>query len=99
MNVAIIWTDLAESNIPLDSSWRELKEGGGRGVFVGMGEYVCPLSEFQKPVVSFILPIVFVAVAVSTLLCVVAAISPAHYVAVLTPCALNKASSMRSSIF
>lgn len=50
MNVAIIWTDLAESNIPLDSSWRELKEGG-RGVFVGMGEYACPLSEFQKPVV------------------------------------------------
>lgn len=39
MNVAIIWTDLAESNIPLDSYWRELKEGGGgRGVFVGMGE-------------------------------------------------------------
>lgn len=99
MNVAIIWTDLAESNIPLDSYWRELKEGGGRGVFVGMGEYVCPLSEFQKPVVSFILPIVFVAVAVSTLLCVVAAISPAHYVAVLRPCTLNKASSMRSSIF
>lgn len=29
MYVAIIWTDLAESNIPLDSSWRELKEGGG----------------------------------------------------------------------
>ena len=99
MNVAIIWTDLAESNIPLDSSWRELKEVRGRGVFVGMGEYVCPLSKFQKPVVSFILPIVFVAVAVSTLLCVVAAISPAHYVAVLRPCTLNKASSMRSSIF
>lgn len=99
MNVAIIWTDLAESNIPLDSSWRELKEVGRRGVFVGMGEYVCPLSKFQKPVVSFILPIVFVAVAVSTLLCVVAAISPAHYVAVLRPCTLNKASSMRSSIF
>ena len=99
MNVAIIWTDLAESNIPLDSSWRELKEVGGRGVFVGMGEYVCPLSKFQKPVVSFILPIVFVAVAVSTLLCVVAAISPAHYVTVLRPCTLNKASSMRSSIF
>ena len=99
MNVAIIWTDLAESNIPLDSSWRELKEGGGGGLFIGMGEYVCPLSEFQNPVVSFILPIVFVAVAVSTLLCVVAAISPAHYVAVLTPCTLNKASSMRSSIF
>lgn len=98
MYVAIIWTDLAESNIPLDSSWRELKEGGG-GLFIGMGEYVCPLSEFQNPVVSFILPIVFVAVAVSTLLCVVAAISPAHYVAVLTPCTLNKASSMRSSIF
>lgn len=47
MNIAIIWTDLAESNIPLNSSWRELKEGGG-GVFVGMGEYVCPLSEFQN---------------------------------------------------
>lgn len=46
MNIAIIWTDLAESNIPLNSSWRELKEGGG--VFVGMGEYVCPLSEFQN---------------------------------------------------
>lgn len=29
MYVAIIWTDLAESNIPLDSSRRELKEGGG----------------------------------------------------------------------
>lgn len=29
MNIAIIWTDLAESNIPLNSSWRELKEGGG----------------------------------------------------------------------
>lgn len=33
MYVAIIWTDLAESNIPLDSSWRELKEGGGGGTF------------------------------------------------------------------
>ena len=99
MYVAIIWTDLAESNIPLDSSWRELKEGGGGGLFIGMGEYVCPLSEFQNPVVSFILPIVFVAVAVSTLLCVVAAISPAHYVAVLRPCTLNKAWSMRGSIF
>ena len=31
MNVAIIWTDLAESNIPLNSSWRELKEGAGGG--------------------------------------------------------------------
>lgn len=31
MNVAIIWTDLAESNIPLDSSWSELK--GGEGSF------------------------------------------------------------------
>lgn len=29
MNIAIIWTDLAESNIPLNSSWRELKGGGG----------------------------------------------------------------------
>lgn len=33
MNVAIIWTDLAEWNIPLDSSWRELKEVGGEGSF------------------------------------------------------------------
>ena len=42
MNIAIIWTDLAELLL------ERIKGGGGGGVFVGMGEYVCPLSEFQN---------------------------------------------------